>query len=121
MIEKLPDFPDNVIAVACSGQVTARDYETVLVPHAEEVFKRHEKARLYYRIGADFLGVDLAAVWDDMKVGMGHLRHWERVAVVTDVGWITMAMRAFGFLIPGTVRVFPLSETAQARQWILAD
>ncbi|MCW8808384.1 MAG: STAS/SEC14 domain-containing protein [Rhodanobacter sp.] len=121
MIEKLPDFPDNIIAVTCSGRVTAHDYETVLIPHVDEVLKQHEKVRLYYQISSDFLGVDPAAVWDDMKVGMGHFRHWDRIAVVTDVGWITMAMRSFGFLIPGAVRVFPLSEAAQARQWILAE
>jgi hypothetical protein len=29
MIEHLSDFPGNVVAFACRGRVTTRDYETV--------------------------------------------------------------------------------------------
>jgi len=44
----------------------------------------------------------------------------ERVAVVTDVEWIKQTMRFFSFLMPGAMRVFPTSEAAQARAWIIA-
>ena len=32
MIEILKNFPDNVIALSCEGQVTKEDYEGILVP-----------------------------------------------------------------------------------------
>jgi hypothetical protein len=51
---------------------------------------------------------------------MEHLTRWERVAVVTDVEWIKQTMRFFSFLMPGAMRVFPTSEAAQARAWIIA-
>ena len=35
MIEKLTGFPENVAAFACHGEVTRRDYGTVLVPTIE--------------------------------------------------------------------------------------
>ena len=121
MIEHLKDFPSNVVAVACKDQVTKRDYETVLVPIVERALKRHDKVRLYYQINADFSGIDPAAMWEDFKVGVEHLLRWERIAVVTDVNWIRHTIRAFGFLMPGVVKIFPLDEAAKAREWIVAE
>ncbi len=118
MIEQLSAFPDNVLAFVGSGRVTRADYDTVLVPAVEQAFARHDRVRLYYKIGADFAGIDLGALWEDFKVGVEHLARWERVAVVTDVEWIGQTMRLFSFLMPGVLKLFPTSEAARARSWI---
>ena len=118
MIEKLNGFPENVIAAACKGHVTRQDYETVLVPLVEEKLKAHDKVRLYYEIGPDFDEIDPGAVLEDIKVGMGNLSRWERIAVVTDVDWIRIAMKAFSFLIPAEMRFFPMTDAEKARDWI---
>jgi hypothetical protein len=120
MIERLPGFPDNVLAFVCSGRVTKADYDAVLVPAVSSVLRTHDKLRLYYETAADFDGLDPGAVWEDFKVGMEHLGHWEGIAVVTDVDWITSTVRFFGFLMPGMVKIFPTSEAAPARAWISA-
>lgn len=120
MIDTLKGFPDNVIAVACSAHVTKIDYETVLIPRVEQALATHKAVRLYYQIGADFTGIEPGAVWEDIKVGMQHLSRWERIAVVTDVNWIGHSIKAFSFLMPGEVRIFPIAEQAQAREWIVA-
>jgi hypothetical protein len=120
MLEILEGFPNGVLAFAAKGRVTKRDYETLLIPAVEERLKRPGKVRVYYQFDLDFSGMDPGAMWDDFKVGMGHIPRWERVAVVTDVAWIRHAMGPFGFLIPALVKVFPLSETATAREWISA-
>ncbi len=121
MIRLLTGFPDNVLAAACEGQVTRRDYEEVLVPAANAALQRHQKVRVYYEITPQFTGIDAGAVWEDFRVGMGHLSRWERMACVTDVEWIRFAVNAFRFLMPGTLRVFPVNETDEARRWIVAD
>jgi len=120
MIESLKDLPGNVVAFQCRGHVTRQDYETVLVPAVNSALQQHEKLRLFYKIGPDFTGIDPSAVWEDFSVGMEHLLRWERIAVVTDVVWIANTVRAFGFLMPGKVRTFSLSEEKQARAWIEA-
>ncbi len=51
---------------------------------------------------------------------MEHLSRWERVAVVTDIEWIKQTMRFFRFLMPGAMKSFPSSQTAEARDWIIA-
>ena len=118
MIEALKDYPANILAFVCHGHVTKKDYETVLVPAVAKALKEHEKVRLYYETAPDFDGIDPSAVWEDTKVGVGHWSRWERFAVVTDVDWIKHAMKFFGFLMPGEMRVFPSDQTLQARQWI---
>ena len=120
MIEHLSDFPGNVVAFACRGHVTRSDYETVLVPVVEAAIKQHEKIRLYYQIDPDFSGIEPSAMWEDFKVGMGHLLRWERIAVVTNVEWIRHAVRAFRFLMPGAVKIFSIDEKVMAREWVLA-
>ncbi|MGD0186283.1 MAG: STAS/SEC14 domain-containing protein [Roseiarcus sp.] len=118
MIESLPNFPEHVLAFVCKGRVTKADYESVLVPAVTRALERNRKVRLYYETATDFAGIDPGAVWEDFKVGMEHLTRWERVAVVTDVEWIRIAIMAFRFLIPCDTRVFGTAQASDARNWI---
>lgn len=119
MIEALEGFPSKVLAFACKGHVTKRDYETVLVPAVEEALQQQGKVRLYYQVDPGFSGIEAGAMWDDFKVGMEHLLRWDRVAVVTDVDWIRYTLGAFSFMIPAMVKIFRLDEAAKAREWIV--
>ncbi|MEP6971644.1 MAG: STAS/SEC14 domain-containing protein [Betaproteobacteria bacterium] len=118
MITLLPNLPDNTVGLAASGRVTGGDYEEVLVPAVEAALKKHKKLRLIYELGSDFTGFAAGAVWDDMKLGMAHLSAWERVAVVTDVGWVANATNIFKFVMPCTVKVFSLKDRVKAEKWI---
>ncbi len=120
MIELVTGLPPNVVAVSCEDHVTRADYQQVLIPAVEKALKSHEKVRLFYRIGPQFAQIDPGAVLEDIGVGMSHLSRWERIAVVTDVEWIRLAIRAFAFLIPGPVKFFPIAQEAEARTWIAA-
>lgn len=118
MVEPIGDLPENVIAFEAKGKVTAVDYETILIPVVEQTLKKHPKVRLLYHLGDAFSGFEVQALWDDAKLGLRHLTSWERIAVVTDVGWISAATRAWGVAAPGVVRVFPNSELRAAKEWV---
>lgn len=118
MLEIIEGFPGNVIAVKGKGRVTASDYDEVLMPRVRETLKKHHAVRCYYELGHEFTGIDPGAAWKDLEIGVGHLARWERMALVTDVEWIRLAVRAFGFLMPGKLRVFPAGEAEAARTWI---
>lgn len=118
MIEPLAGFPDNVVAFSCHGHVSKADYETVLIPDVEQRLERHDKVRIFYEIDPDFTGFDPGAMWDDTKLGFRHFLRWERFAVVTDIEWIQQTMKFVGFLMPGEMRAFPISEAAKAREWV---
>jgi hypothetical protein len=118
MIEKMEDLPDGVLGFSAKGTVNRLDYERIIIPAVEKAFAKFHKVRFLYSLGDDFSEFETAAMWEDAKIGLKHLTSWDRVAVVTDVDWIRSAMKAFGFLLHGHLRVFRNSEIAEARAWI---
>lgn len=120
MIKLIPNLPGNTVGISASGNVSAADYETVLVPAVEAALARHKKARLLYELEKDFTGFTAGAMWDDMKLGLAHFAAWEKVAVVTDVGWVAHAASMFRFVMPCPLRVFASQDRAAAESWIKA-
>ncbi|WP_428128581.1 STAS/SEC14 domain-containing protein [Candidatus Binatus soli] len=107
------------MGIVAKERVTERDYLEVVIPAIEKSLKRNAKLRLYYELGSQFSGIDFGAEWEDLKVGIEHLSRWERMAVVTDVAWISHAVGAFRFLMPGELRVFTTAQASEAREWIV--
>ena len=118
MIETIPGLPENVLGFNARGAVTAKDYETVIIPAVQALFARKKKVRFLYHLGPEFTGFEVAAMWDDAKLGLTHFTGWEKLAVVTDVAWIRVTIEAFGLAMPGRVRVFHESELAEAVKWV---
>jgi stage II sporulation SpoAA-like protein len=116
MIEIIEGLPRNVVGIAVKGRVTMQDCRDVLMPAMERSLKRHDKIRLYYELGSRFPG----AGWDDLDLGIDSASRCERVAIVTDIGWVRLTARALRFLIPGKIRVFATIEAEEGRAWITA-
>ena len=121
MLEIMNGFPEYIVAVSAKAIVSKDDYETVLIPRVDAALKKHEKIRFYYQLGAEFSGIEAAAAWEDLKLGVEHLANWERIAIVTDCKWIDYAVRALRFLIPADVRVYANADAEAARRWITAE
>ena len=114
MIQIVEGLPDNVVGIVAKGRVTNEDCNKILKPLMETSLKRHDKVRLYYEIGCRFPG----AAWEDLRIGLEHIPQWERVAVVTDVGWIRHTVKALRFLIGSEIRVYTTSEAGDGLAWI---
>jgi hypothetical protein len=117
MLEIIAELPDNVVGIVARGRVTNEECDNILRPAMERTLKRHGKIRLYYEVGSRFPG----AGWDDLDVAIDHLPQWERIAVVTDTGWVRQTVNAIRFLLASEVRVFTTIEAAAGRAWIAAD
>lgn len=117
MMRPIADLPDGVIGVEASGEVTADDYRTVLVPMIDEAGASDRKVRLLYVLGSD-VGVSAGGAWADTKLGVEHFTSFERIAVVTDKDWIENAVKALGWVIPGEVRTFDDDGRDAAIEWL---
>jgi hypothetical protein len=73
--------------------------------------------RFVYELGPEFDSYSSGAGWQDLKLGLAHVTKWERCAVVTDHRLVADAVRAFGIVMPGDVKVFPVSELEDALAW----
>jgi hypothetical protein len=118
MIKLLTDLPEGIIGIEAVGHVEADDYANVVEPAVRAALERSAKLRLLYVLGEGFEGYSAAASWEDAKLGIGHWSAWEKIAVVTDRGWIRDALRAFGWMFPGEVKVFAVGDQPAAAAWL---
>jgi hypothetical protein len=114
MIELIKELPDNVVGIVARGRVTNEECDNILKPAMERSLKRHGKVRLYYEIGSRFPG----AGWADLDLAIDHLPQWERIAIVSDTGWVRHTVNALRFMIASEVRVFTMLEAEEGRAWI---
>jgi len=121
MITPISDMPAGTLGFEASGQVTEQDYRTVLVPALKAALDGSGGVRLLYVLGDDFDSYSAGAVLQDAKLGLGHLRGWERTAVVTSHEGLGRAVRAFAWMMPGDARVFGTGEVQQAKDWLAHD
>src|ERR1700759_4731321 len=111
MLELLEGLPGNVVGIAVSGRLTMQDCQDVLIPAMQKSLKRHDKIRLYYELNSRFPG----APGDQLDLGLEHASRCERVAIVTDIGWVRLTVKALRFLIPSEIRVFATVPADEGR------
>jgi hypothetical protein len=116
MIEELRDLPQGVIGFEASGKISATDYRDVVLPALEQAFAAGEVRFLI--VMPSFEGMSGAALWQDLKVGVEHFRGWKRIAIVTDIEWVTHLTWLFGWMTPGETKIFPLSQREEAIAWV---
>ena len=118
MLKPIDLAADNALGFSASGEVTAEDYETVLIPAVKEILKREKKIRFLYHLGPEFTGFTAGAMWGDAKVGLRHMTAWERIALVTDVGWLRKSVSLISFALPGEIKLFANENLAAAIRWV---
>lgn len=121
MIEVIEDMPEGTFGWKASGKLAREDY-AVVVPTLRGAIDRGEKVRMLYQLGPDFHGVEPNAYWEDIKqdvsLGLGHWRSWERTALVTDESWVRHFLGAAGWLVAGELKLFAVAELPAAKQWL---
>jgi len=116
MISQLSGLPAGVIGFEASGKIAAEDYRDVILPALEQAAGTGDVRFLI--VIPDFDGISGGAVREDLKIGIEHLHAWKRIALVTDIGWMTHLTDLFGWMTPGETRTFPLDQRDQAIQWL---
>jgi len=119
VVEQL-EMPAGTLGFRISGKLTREEYFRLVDPIREQL-ERGERVSFLVATAPDFQGLDLGALWEDMKVagsiGLRYRSSWERLAVVTDKDWMRNGIAAFGWVIPGEIRVFDPGELERAKTW----
>ena len=115
MISALEGLPAGVIGFEASGKIAAEDYRDVVVPALEQTAETGDVR--FVIVMRDFDGMSGGALWQDLKMGVEHLRAWKRIALVTDIAWMTHLTDLFGWMTPGETKAFPIGELDHAIQW----
>ena len=98
-----------------TGKLRAEDYRDVVLPALERASAGGDVR--FVVVIPEFHGMSGGALWQDLKLGIEHLRAWKRVALVTDIEWMHLMTTLFGWMTPGEVRHFPLAQRDEAIDW----
>ena len=115
MIQPLRGLPAGVIGFTVKGKIVASDYTAVMTPAVESALAAGG-VRLVL-VFESFDGMTGGAVLEDLKMGVGHLSAWKRVALVSDIDWMNHLVALFGWMSPGEMKRFPLAERDAAITW----
>jgi len=115
VIKKLSSLPAGVIGFEATGTVSAEDYRDVILLALEGASASGEVR--FVIVIPEFHGMSGGALWQDLKMGIEHLRAWKRIALVTDIEWMSLMTTLFGWMTPGEVRHFPLAQREEAIAW----
>jgi SpoIIAA-like len=116
VIKKLNDMPPGVIGFEAAGKLKAEDYRDVVLPALEQAAASGEVR--FVIVMNDFDGMTGGALWQDLKMGVEHLRAWKRIALVTDIEWMHHLTELFGWMTPGETKTFPIAERDSAIAWV---
>lgn len=116
MMKLIENTPANVLAIEASGEITAQDYETVLIPETDKVMDAGGAVHMVYVL-KDVKHFDLAAMWEDTVYGLKHWTHFEKIALVTDLDWVKTTTQMFIPFFPGQVQIFPIKDQEKAIAW----
>ena len=116
MIKELTGLPQGVIGFEIADRIRAEDYRDVVLPAVERAAANGEVRFLI--VIPDFDGMSGGALWQDLKLGMEHIRTFKRIALVTDIGWVQHLTGLFGWMTPGETKTFSLAERDEATAWV---
>jgi hypothetical protein len=118
VIELLQDLPPGVIGFRPVGTVTGDDYRERLDPAIDAAIAERGRLDFVIVIDDEFDHYTLGAMLEDAKLLGRPLSIWDRAAFVTDRDVLTGLAVAFGGLVPGEFRVFPLARRDEAIAWV---
>jgi hypothetical protein len=117
MFEIIDLGPGKVFALRISGKLLHQDYQN-FVPTVEKLIEEHGTVRCLIDM-VDFHGIELRALWDELKFDVRHARQIERCAVVGDKTWEAwMTKLSRPIFVNAEIRYFDRSDEETARQWI---
>jgi hypothetical protein len=118
MLTLIEGLPDHVIGIRITDKLRAEDYEKQLIPLVNERLEKHRKLDFLCCIDGEWKGMEAGAVWQDLRLGLGRIGHWARLAIVSDIQWMEHAVKLFSLFSPGELRHFDSADYTKAREWV---
>jgi hypothetical protein len=118
MIELLTGFPPHVAAFKATGKITMKDYDDLIMPEVDRIAKALGKVSFMLVLDTDVSNYSLGAWVEDAMLGIKHISHWKKVAIVSQQEAIKKITDLFGHVLPGEYKGFKMEDLEQAKTWI---
>lgn len=114
-IERYGD-DDFFVAFKAIGTLTHQDYER-MVPVLESALAGVKDPDIFALVDVTELdGLELQAAWDDIKLGVKHIRHFEKIAIVGKTTLQEVLAKLANWFTPAEVRFF--IDNGDAVAWL---
>lgn len=114
-IERYGD-DDFFVAFKAIGTLTHQDYE-MMVPVLESALAGVKDPDIFALVDVTELdGLELQAAWDDLKLGVKHIRHFEKIAIVGKTTLQEVLAKLANGFTPAEVRFFV--DNGDAVAWL---
>lgn len=114
-IERYGD-DDFFVAFKAIGTLTHQDYER-MVPVLESALAGVKDPDIFALVDVTELdGLELKAAWDDIKLGVKHIRHFEKIAIVGKTTLQEVLAKLANWFTPAEVRFFV--DNGDAVAWL---
>ena len=107
----------NILGIKVCAKVRAVDYDTILVPAIEALIEQHGAMNMLVDMN-DFAGAEIAAVWEDFKVGIRHMKDFKKVAVVGDQKWVEWMSRLMDPVTGFEIKSYLSADIEAAWDWL---
>jgi hypothetical protein len=121
MITVMSDLPAYVAGFKARGEVSKEDYEGVLIPRIEEVYKAHGHIHFLFVLETEVGNFTTAAWWKDLMVGLEHFSKWKKMAIVSDQKAVEKISSLISPILPGETKGFSLRELEAAKSWVAQE
>jgi len=108
---------ENYLVCRVSGRLTEADYEAAAPQIENELLLRDDPLRLMIVLEG-FRGMDIAALWEDLKFEVRHSGDFGRVAVLGESRWEEWATVLSRPFLGSEMRYFDLDDRPAARAWL---
>lgn len=118
MIQIINGLPQTVAGFRATGKITQSDYDQVVNPRVDEVYKQFDKINYLFVIETPLSNFSAGAWMKDAILGFVYFTQFNKIAIVSKQGGVKKFTNIFGKLIPGKSRGFMLEEQEKAMRWI---
>ncbi|WP_415184190.1 STAS/SEC14 domain-containing protein [Phaeovulum sp.] len=117
-ITLLADGSDGVLAFEVDGLMTAQDLKKLMGP-LEPILQDDRKINLFAKF-TNYGGFDPSILTDGSFLGakFGAIGHLDRYAIVGGPAWIRAMIKGIAPMMPFKMRLFELTDEAEAREWV---
>jgi hypothetical protein len=121
MIEEMKGFADYIAAFRVTGHVTKKNYDEVVLPVVAAIRAGHKHFNFLLVIDTDIKNYTLGAWADDFLMSLQNITRFNRMALVSESGFVDMLTQLVNTFAPGEYKSFHLKDEAAAIQWITAE
>lgn len=118
MISYVSESGSPLVEITVEGKVTDAELREAMERMRADLGQG--KTRVLERI-MHFTGIEPAALWTDVRLGVPLAQKITKAAVVADEAWIRGLTDIGGVLTQAEVRTFRPDQLDEARTWVSAD